>query len=119
MGRLDLADVASVQSFVEQVTHLVGSAGLQFLFLNAGVTGIGWLQVKRDFRNGHELRFSTNYIGHFLLAQGLRESLLTGSGHSSLQSGPSRVVVVSSRSHKFSPGLPGGPITELPTRAML
>ncbi|MGT2425418.1 SDR family NAD(P)-dependent oxidoreductase [Amnibacterium kyonggiense] len=83
---LDLADQASVVRFVdrwEQPLHLlVNNAGL--------VTG----GLERT-REGWELQFATNHLGHFALATGLRDALRRGA----VERGEARVVVLSSTAH--------------------
>ena len=77
---LDLADQDSVQAFVAAWT-----SPLDILVLNAGVmaTPLG------RTREGWELQFATNHLGHFALATGLHDHLAPGA----------RVVAVSSVGH--------------------
>ncbi|MCM0675276.1 SDR family NAD(P)-dependent oxidoreductase [Micromonospora phytophila] len=77
---LDLADLTSVDAFV------AGWAGpLHALVANAGIMAVSDRQLTGE---GWELQLATNYLGHFALARGLRDSLRAA--------GSARVVVVSS-----------------------
>lgn len=70
--RLDLADRASVATFVS------GWAGPLHLLINdAGVMGSSQLQLTPD---GWEVHFATNHLGHFGLALGLRDALVDAGG---------------------------------------
>ena len=85
--RLDLADGASVATFVS------GWAGpLHLLINNAGVMGSSQLQLTPD---GWEVHFATNHLGHFGLALGLRDALVDAGG--------ARIVSLSSEAHQLSP----------------
>jgi NAD(P)-dependent dehydrogenase (short-subunit alcohol dehydrogenase family) len=68
---------------------------INILVANAGVMGIEELRLTKD---GHEMHFGTNHLGHFLLFQLLKPALLT----SSTPEFHSRVVVVSSAAHRAS-----------------
>jgi NAD(P)-dependent dehydrogenase (short-subunit alcohol dehydrogenase family) len=82
VGRLDLADQASVVAFV------AGWSGpLDILLNNAGVMATPELRTTE----GWELQFATNHLGHFHLATGLHDALAAAHG--------ARVVVVSSVGH--------------------
>ncbi|MFI6266774.1 SDR family NAD(P)-dependent oxidoreductase [Micromonospora sp. NPDC051006] len=79
---LDLADLDSVRAFVE------GWQGpLHILINNAGVMAPPLTRT----RQGWELQFATNYLGHFALATGLHDALAAA--------GDARVVSLSSRGH--------------------
>ncbi|NUR87496.1 MAG: SDR family NAD(P)-dependent oxidoreductase [Nonomuraea sp.] len=81
-GRLDLADLASVRSFASTVD------GLDLLVNNAG---LGF--VPRSLtKDGFELQFGTNHLGHFALTGLLLPYLLA--------SPAARVVTVSSDAHQ-------------------
>ena len=95
---LDLENLTSIREFAAAVEGVVQGTGLQLLVLNAGVTGVGWLEVRRSALTHRESRFMVNHLGHFYLAQLLHPVLRRGAA---LGPGPSRVVVVASRSHKF------------------
>ena len=87
VGRLDLADQASVASFVSEWT-----GPLHVLIDNAGVMALQELTLTPE---GWELQFATNHLGHLALALGLHDALAAG-GHA-------RIVSLSSRGHLRSP----------------
>jgi len=81
--KLDLADLPSVASFARQMEN--EREGLDLLVNNAGIM----VPPKRqETRDGFELQFGTNYLGHFALTAHLMPLLSKGSG--------ARVVTVSS-----------------------
>ena len=84
---LDLADLASVRSFVARWNGL-----LHILVNNAGIMAPPGLE--RTPR-GHELQFATNFLGHFALTTGLHRALAAAGG--------ARVVAVSSSAHLLAP----------------
>jgi NAD(P)-dependent dehydrogenase (short-subunit alcohol dehydrogenase family) len=87
VARLDLADQASVAAFV------AGWSGpLHLLVNNAGVMALPELQLTRE---GWELQFATNHLGHFALGLGLHAALVAAGG--------ARVVSLSSVAHLRSP----------------
>ena len=81
---LDLGEFASVRQCAE--AFLARKEPLDLLILNAGLAGSRGLT-----RDGFEVHFGTNHLGHFLLTCLLRERLI--------ESQPARIVVVSSRAH--------------------
>lgn len=83
---LDLADRSSVARFVASWT-----GPLHLLLANAGVV-TGGLERTRE---GWELQFATNHLGHFALATGLHGALVEGAA----DRGGARIVVVSSTAH--------------------
>jgi NAD(P)-dependent dehydrogenase (short-subunit alcohol dehydrogenase family) len=87
VGRLDLADPASVAAFVA-----AWDGPLDILVNNAGVMALPELQLTPG---GWERQFATNHLGHFFLANGLHASLAG--------SGGARIVSLSSRGHLRSP----------------
>jgi NAD(P)-dependent dehydrogenase (short-subunit alcohol dehydrogenase family) len=87
--RLDLADRASVAAFTE-----TWDGPLHLLINNAGVV-TGGLERTRE---GWELQFATNHLGHFALATGLHRALVRGAA----ERGGARVVAVSSTAHMRS-----------------
>jgi NAD(P)-dependent dehydrogenase (short-subunit alcohol dehydrogenase family) len=87
VGRLDLADPASVAAFVA-----AWDGPLDILVNNAGVMALPELRLTPG---GWELQFATNHLGHFSLAHGLHASLAA--------SGGARIVSLSSRGHLRSP----------------
>ena len=91
--RLDLADLASVRTFSEQV--LADGRPVDILINNAGVMG---RQQRETSTDGFERVFATNTLGHFALTARLLPSLR--------QSNSPRVVWVLSQ--RMAPALPFG-----------
>jgi retinol dehydrogenase 12 len=87
---LDLADLDSVRSCAQ--AFLARGEPLHVLVNNAGVAGVRGLT-----RQGFELMFGVNHLGHFLLTQLLLNRLAS--------SGPSRVVTVASDAHYQARGV--------------
>jgi NAD(P)-dependent dehydrogenase (short-subunit alcohol dehydrogenase family) len=85
--RLDLADQASVATFVAS-----WSGPLHLLVNNAGVMALPDL---RRTLEGWEMQFATNHLGHFALALGLHDALAAA--------GDARIVSLSSVGHQRSP----------------
>ncbi len=81
---LDLADLSSVHAFAEAVDGPV-----DLLVNNAGVMGI----PRRHTKDGFEMQFGTNHLGHFALTGLLLPQLL--------KTAEPRVVTLSSTAHKF------------------
>lgn len=86
IGRLDLADQASVKTFA---TSWEGP--LDILVDNAGVMA----NPETRTVEGWEIQFATNHLGHFALTVGLHDALAAA--------GRSRVVVLSSVGHVNGP----------------
>jgi NAD(P)-dependent dehydrogenase (short-subunit alcohol dehydrogenase family) len=87
VGRIELADRASVAAFVA-----TWDGPLHILVNNAGVMAL----PEREFTpEGWEMQFATNHLGHFALALGLHDALAAG--------GEARIVSLSSRGHLRSP----------------
>lgn len=84
--RLDLADRSTVTRFTD-----TWSGPLHLLVNNAGVV-TGGLERTRE---GWELQFATNHLGHFALATGLHEALVLGAADRD----GARIVSVSSTAH--------------------
>ena len=87
VGRLDLADLASVAAFVAS-----WSGPLHLLINNAGIMA---LPERTLTPRGWELQFATNHVGHFALTVGLHDALAAAEG--------ARIVSLSSRGHLRSP----------------
>jgi len=87
---LDLADPASVAALVHQ-----WDSPLDVLVNNAGLVTA---ELERT-RQGWELQFATNHLGHFALALGLQPHL-AAAAH---ERGGARVVAVSSTAHMRAP----------------
>ncbi|NRQ36067.1 SDR family NAD(P)-dependent oxidoreductase [Nonomuraea sp. NN258] len=80
-GELDLADLASVRRFaagVERVDLLINNAGIGLI-------------PRRETKDGFELQFGTNHLGHFALTGLLLPRLIAAPG--------ARVVTVASDAH--------------------
>jgi retinol dehydrogenase 12 len=87
---LDLADLASVRTCAEQ--FLARGEPLHVLINNGGVAG-----QRGITRDGFELAFGVNHLGHFALTTALLDCLAA--------SAPARVVNVSSDSHYQAKGI--------------
>jgi NAD(P)-dependent dehydrogenase (short-subunit alcohol dehydrogenase family) len=88
VGVLDLSNPSSVVSFAQTVTDRPEALGI--LVANAGVSKT----LDAHTADGLDVRFATNHLGHFLLANLLfRKLALNGA----------RVVVLSSAAHKGRP----------------
>lgn len=82
---LDLGSKQSIEEFSEKL--LAEESRLDILILNAGVM----FTAHSTTKDGFELQFGVNHLGHFLLTHLLLDRLK--------ESAPSRVVVVSSLAH--------------------
>ncbi|MGW0803699.1 oxidoreductase [Nonomuraea sp. NPDC002799] len=80
-GALDLADLASVRRFAQGVDKV------DLLINNAGIGMI----ARQETKDGFEMQFGTNHLGHFALTGLLLPRLLASPG--------ARVVTVSSDAH--------------------
>ncbi len=87
---LDLADPASVATFVSQ-----WSSSLDILVNNAGLVTAGLDRT----RQGWELQFATNHLGHFALTCGLHPHLAAAAA----ARGSARIVALSSTAHMRAP----------------
>jgi NAD(P)-dependent dehydrogenase (short-subunit alcohol dehydrogenase family) len=85
---LDLASLESVRTFAD--SFLAEFDQLDIFIANAGVM----CPPLQHTKEGFELQFGTNHLGHFVLGCRLVPALLKAS--------PSRVVMVSSSAHRFS-----------------
>jgi NAD(P)-dependent dehydrogenase (short-subunit alcohol dehydrogenase family) len=84
---VDLADLGSVRRFVD------GWRGpLHILVNNAGIMAVPERELTRQ---GFEMQFGTNFLGHFALTVWLYEALVDACG--------ARIVSLSSSGHFFSP----------------
>ncbi|SDS71809.1 SDR family NAD(P)-dependent oxidoreductase [Microlunatus soli] len=84
---LDLADLDSVATATAE-----WAGPLDILINNAGVMAIPKLTPSRQ---GHELQFAVNFLGHFALTVGLRDALAAAPD--------ARIVNLSSNAHLYSP----------------
>jgi NAD(P)-dependent dehydrogenase (short-subunit alcohol dehydrogenase family) len=89
--KLDISDFDSVRLFADEFTKKYSK--LDLLLNNAGIM---WTPVKQLSKQGQELQFATNHLGHFLLT-GLLLPLLKSTPNS-------RVVNQSSVLHKKTQG---------------
>lgn len=83
----DLADPTSVRLCVQEILDM--NRRLDGIIANAGIMALPELKQKQ----GYELQFFTNHVGHFILVTGLLERL----------SEDGRVVMLSSRAHERAP----------------
>ena len=95
MLQLDLASLESVRNFVNEF-KLKSYPSLMGLISNAGVSAPGDTQ---HTKNGFEVTFGVNHLGHFLLTNLLLDQFVV----------PGRIVVVSSNTH--NPGVREGQMT--------
>ncbi|PWN49423.1 NAD(P)-binding protein [Violaceomyces palustris] len=93
---LDLADLESVSACSQEVVRRTDR--LDILINNAGVMACPF-EITKD---GVEIQFQVNHLGHFLLFKKLSELLdSTGKVREGVGLGPSRVVNLSSLGHHF------------------
>ncbi len=86
---VELTDFPGIVAAANQVADM--DKPVDMLVLNAGIMAVPELRQS----NGIELQFAVNHLGHFLLANRLRDQVIAA------QQG--RVVVVSSAAHKWGP----------------
>jgi len=91
---LDLNSLASVRRFASSFLEKTGGK-LNILITNAGVM----CTPSSNTEDGFETQFGVNHLAHFLLFQLLKPALLS----SSTPEFQSRVVVLSSASHRYNP----------------
>jgi len=87
---LDLADLASVRRCADEL--LARNIPIHGLINNAGLAG-----SRGTTKDGFELTFGTNHLGHYLLTRLLLDRIK--------QSGPARIVNVASASHYQAKGI--------------
>ncbi len=87
VAQLDLASRASIAAFVAS-----WKGALNILVNNAGIMALPEIERTRE---GWEMQFAVNHLGHLALANGLRDALAAG--------GNARIVAVSSSAHQSSP----------------
>jgi len=90
---LDLSSMASVRSFAAEFVDK--GLPLNILVNNAGVMGTPFSLSK----DGIEMQFATNHVGHFLLTHLLLETMKRTSRESNVEG---RIVNVSSEGHRFA-----------------
>ncbi|MBS0354429.1 MAG: SDR family oxidoreductase [Proteobacteria bacterium] len=99
---LDLADSRSIRACASR--FLDSGQPLHLLVNNAGLAGARGLT-----RDGFEMAFGVNHLGHFLLTDLLLERLKA--------SAPARVVTVASRAHRRAPAIDWNAVRR-PTRSL-
>ncbi|KAJ7051079.1 hypothetical protein C8F01DRAFT_1067277 [Mycena amicta] len=92
---LDLADLKSVRKAAER--FLEKEEKLDILFNNAGVASCPTDMLTKQ---GYDLQFGTNVIGHYLLTT----LLLPALRNASTDTVPARVIHTASEAHKLAPG---------------
>jgi len=88
---LDLADLASVRAFVDELRRQPYGRRLDVLVNNAGVMAVPEFQTTKD---GFEMQLGVNHLGHFALTGLLIPLLLRAEGYA-------RVISVSSLAHRL------------------
>lgn len=68
---LDLADLASVRTFADEVLARIGDTRVHIFLQNAGL----WPKKYARSAQGHEITFATNVLGHFALTRYLMPRL--------------------------------------------
>ena len=103
---VDLASLDSVRALVREIE--ARNVPLRALVCNAGLQFMQGPQISKD---GFEVTFAANHLGHFLLANSLLERLAASS--------PARIVVVASGVHDpaMKTGLPRPSISDFETLA--
>jgi NAD(P)-dependent dehydrogenase (short-subunit alcohol dehydrogenase family) len=86
---VELTDFSGIVAAANQVADM--DVPVDMLILNAGIMAVPELRQS----NGIELQFAVNHLGHFLLANRLRDQVTAAK--------QGRVVVVSSAAHKWGP----------------
>ncbi len=99
---LDLTDLAAVRKAADQVVEL--DVPIDALINNAGIAG-----VRGQTKDGFELTFGTNHLGHFLLTEKLLPLVR--------RAPQGRIVIVSSQGHYRASGIDWDALTE-PTRSV-
>ena len=91
LQELDLTSLDSIRAAADQLRS--DHASIDLLINNAGVM----FTPKSTTKDGFELQFGTNHLGHFALTNLLLDRVLAAPG--------SRVVTVSSQGHRFVRGI--------------
>lgn len=109
-GQIDLSDLSSVRQFTNN--YLNTHDHLNFLLNNAGIhylgMGVMWSNDTLTSKQGYDLAFATNYLGHSLLTKLLTPLMIESAETSKL--GYGRVINTASTYHYQADGswlLPG------------
>jgi len=86
---VELTDLPGIVAAANQVADM--DVPIDMLILNAGIMALQQLELA----NGVERQFAVNHLGHFLLANRLRDQVVAAK--------QGRVVVVSSGAHRWAP----------------
>lgn len=86
----EMGSLKSIRDFVNSFKKL--NLPLHYLFNNAGILGLPNYELSKD---GFEMQFAVNYLGHYYLTRLLTDKLL--------QSTPSRVITLGSICHNVAP----------------
>jgi NAD(P)-dependent dehydrogenase (short-subunit alcohol dehydrogenase family) len=88
--KIDTSDLVSVKNFLAEFADISATLPpLKTLVNNAGILAIPGSSVQ-----GHDICFATKHLGHFALTEGLLPTLRANQ--------PSRIVIVSSDSHRWN-----------------
>jgi len=99
---LDLSDLNSVRTFVTEWKKT--NDPINILICNAGIASTPKFTPSKQ---GHELQFATNHLGHFLLVNELKDNLFAAA----VKCGePSRVIMLVSGAHNATYAPPLGPL---------
>ena len=106
----DLNDFHSIRHFSEQLIKksTPENGGLDVLCLNAGIAPSTKSTVPKLTKDGYEECIGVNHLGHFLLANLLKDHLLKESSSSSSSGNSGRIVITASSVH--DPEGPGGAV---------
>lgn len=91
---LDTSDLTSVAAFANKITHTYKH--IHYLVLNAGIHYVSNGALDLSSKQGYDLAFATNYLGHFQLTEMLLPLLQAGGTATGV---PSKILSVSSSYH--------------------
>lgn len=95
---MDLSSIESVRQAAQEIMATCELDAIDCVICNAGVMSIPYRQLSKD---GIEMHFATNHIGHFLFVNLIMEKIIAAGGASS--EGGARIVNLSSLAHMNSP----------------
>ncbi|KEF55673.1 uncharacterized protein A1O9_08423 [Exophiala aquamarina CBS 119918] len=95
---LDLSSLAAVRTAAEEVKAYSDVPNIDIVICNAGVM---WLPQRELSKDGVEMQFATNHLGHFLFVNLIVAKLIAAATASS--PGGVRIINVSSSGAQFSP----------------